>query len=271
MKKILLLLATAFLIPLPVFAKADVYLSVPFTSEIPNGAWVGPWKNGCEEASIVMVEKYYLGQKKLTKTEAKNTMQKLFNWEDKNYGFNADTDAEQTAGIINDYSSFEASIKRNPTLDDIKKELDEGRPVITFHYGFGLNNPLIPFLRSGSSYHVMVVVGYDDSAQEFIMNDVGNHKSGLDYRYKYATILNTLHDFNYTDKKADGTPTALFTAPKNIVKVAGGARIYLVRDGKKYYIANPKVFKNHRWSWNVVKPISKEELDKLPNNLTISK
>lgn len=268
MKKILLLLLF-LLLPAQAFAKENVLLSVPFTSEVPNGAWTGPWKNGCEEASITMVEKFYLGITKLSKAGARGVMSKLFDWETKNFGFNADTDAEHTAKIINDYSSFDAATKRNPTLADIQAELDAGHPVISMHYGFGLNNPLIPFRRAGSSYHMMVIVGYDDARQEFIVNDVGNDKSGFNYHYKYSVILGSLHDFNYSDKKANGVPTVLFTSPKSIVKGEGSSRIYLIRENKKYYITNPGVFKNHRWTWALVKTVSKNYLAGLADGAPI--
>ena len=218
-----------------------------------------------------MAEQYYLGKKEISKTLAKSAMESLFNWQNKNFGRNADSNAEETAKIINEYTSFSATVKTNPTLEEIKSELDNGYPVISLHYGFGLNNPAIPFLANGSSYHMMVLVGYDNKKKEFITNDPGNEKKGLDFRYKYDTILNTLGDFNHETKKVDGLPTVLFTKPKNLVKVAGGKRIYLIENDEKRYISHPNVFKNHRWSWSLVKPMAKGDLEKIPNGTSINK
>ncbi len=156
-----------------------------------------------------------------------------------------------------------------PKLEDIKDELRAGRPVISFHYGYDLNNPGHRFRRGGSSYHVMAIVGFDDAKGEFLVND-SELSDGIDFRYKYATIMDTLRDFDHRTKKADGPARVLFTEPKTMLKAVGGSRIYLVRDGKKYHITNPAVFKNHRWSWSLVKSVDKSELDKLETGSPIN-
>lgn len=270
-------LALVFLIaarPLAVLAKtsslqtsAAIVLAVPYTSEIPNGRWVGPWKNACEEAGVTMVNQYYLGNggnKRIPPRLAVQLMTSIFAWEDRVFGFDSDTDAAETARIINEFSSAAATVKYNPTLDDIKKELAAGHPVISFHYGFDLHNPLIPFKRGGSYYHVMVLIGYDDAAQEFIVNDPGNDRSGLDYRYPYATIINTLHNFDHATRQVDGRPVVLFTRSKTIIRAAGGKRIYLIEDGRRRYVSSPAVFKKRNWSWKIVRSIDENQLNALP-------
>src|SRR5262245_4116362 len=112
-------------------------------------------------------------------------MQNLFNVQDRLYGSNANSDAARTNFLINNYSSFRGKIIDNPTIDGIKNELREGRPVISFHYGFDLGNNNIRFLATGSSYHVMVIKGFDDKMQEFITNDDGDLIEGVDHRYNY--------------------------------------------------------------------------------------
>ena len=62
----------------------------------------------------------------------------------------------------------------------------------------------------GDSYHVFVIVGYDDKAQEFFVNDPGRDQR----RYSYDRVMNALHDYNKTSKEGDGEPTVLFTSPK---------------------------------------------------------
>lgn len=187
-------------------------LGVPFTSEIPDGSWAKPWNNACEEASIVMVDAWYQGKKSLTIDEAKQAMQRLFEWENTHFGGNANTDAAQTHELIMAQASFSATIKHNPSLEDLKNELRAGRPVISLHYGYDLKNPLHRWARNGSYYHMMVLVGFDDETKEFLVNDTALEE-GLDYRYSYATILKSLHDYDATTKKANGTPTVLFTTP----------------------------------------------------------
>jgi hypothetical protein len=210
-----------------------------------------------------MIEQYYLGKKIITKKEAKNLMTPLFAWEDKQFGSNKDSNSERTLRIINEYSSFTATAKMHPSLNDIKQELNLNHPVISLHYGFDLNNPLLHFRATGSSYHMMVIVGYDDEKQEFLVNDSG-HQGGLDSRYSYDTILNTLHDFDHERLKADGPPTVLFTSPRSLVKTEKSPAVYLIEQGTKYPILHSGILKQHRWSWALLKIISEEELAEYP-------
>lgn len=186
-------------------AREDVNLPVPFTSEAPGGVWEGEWFNGCEEASVVMVDQYYLGKKKLNRKDAERLMLAMFAWEDKTFGSNTDTNATETARIINEYSLFEGIVKLNPTLAEIKNELRAGRPVIAPLNGFLLYGRLY-----GNGYHMLVLKGYDDAKQEFIVNDDGKSK-GHDFRYGYNTIMGALSDFSHATKQVDGVSTAIFT------------------------------------------------------------
>jgi len=190
-------------------------LSVPYINEAPSGNWSGPWKNACEEASIAMIEFFYDGKNIATIAESEQFMQKLFDVQDRLYGSNANANAEQFNEIINRHTSFTSRIVRNPTQQDIKTELDAGRPVISLHYGFDLNNKNIPFLRTGSSYHAMVIIGYDDKKEVFIVNDDGDSKYGAQHEYDYDLFMNTLHDYRHEVDKADGAPTVLFTEKKS--------------------------------------------------------
>ncbi|MFA6105304.1 MAG: C39 family peptidase [Patescibacteria group bacterium] len=248
-----------------------ISLPVPFLWEIPDGVWVAPWSGACEEASIIAVENFYLKKPKaiIKKVEAKNQMLPLFSIETKIFGYNSDTNAAENLKLINDYTSFDAKIIDNPTLEEIKDELRAGRPVISLHYGYDLKNPRHRFRRGGSSYHVMAIVGFDDAKGEFLAND-SELPDGIDFHYKYATIMDTLHDFDHKTKHADGPPRVLFTKPKTIVKANGSNKIFLLRDNKKYYISNPAVFKNHRWSWSLVKTVDKSVLSNLESGSSIN-
>jgi hypothetical protein len=191
---------------------AKVNLSVPFTVESPEGSWKGPWVNACEEASITMVEKFYQGKTTITPLEAQTFMETLFAYQNKKWGSNADSDAARTVDIINNATSYKGTIKEDPTLEEIKEELRNGRPVISLHYGFGLNNPGIRFLATGSSYHMMVIKGYDDATDSFITNDNGDRVAGADHMYDYDLFLNSIHDFDFKTRKADGPMRVIFTS-----------------------------------------------------------
>ncbi|MBP9686566.1 MAG: C39 family peptidase [Candidatus Doudnabacteria bacterium] len=196
----------------PVILPAQVVLAVPYVNEAPDGNWTGPWKNGCEEAAVVMVEVYYQGRQEVSVTEAKELMQQLFDEQDREWGSNANSDAARTVQFIHELDLFNARIVEDPTVQQIKEEVAAGRPVITLHRGFELRNPNIPFLATGSSYHTLVVIGYDDARGEFIVHDDGDAKTGEGRRYAYGVVVGSLHDYNYQTKLADGPPRVIFTA-----------------------------------------------------------
>ncbi|MFA5187839.1 MAG: C39 family peptidase [Patescibacteria group bacterium] len=195
----------------------SVILAVPYINESPDGNWTGYWKNACEEASIAMVENFYLGKQTVSTKDAMDFMNNLFTIENKIFGSNTNTDAKQTVQLINDYSSYKAVIKEAPTVEDIKSELQQNRPVIVPLYGFDLHNKNIPFVPAprGTSYHMIVIIGYDDTTKEFITNDDGDNKQGASHHYGYDLLMNAIHDWSYVTKQADGPAKAIFTYPKN--------------------------------------------------------
>lgn len=198
-----------------VIPKANkVIIPVPYISEAPEGDWSGNWVNACEEATIAMVEAFYMGEKSVSIASAKATLLKLFKEEDELYGSNKNADAKQIQEIITFHSSFNATIKSNPTQKDIKNEIDEGRPVISLHRGFDLKNPNIPFSPTKSSYHTVVIVGYDDVSKEYITHDPGDDTDGPGHRYDYDLFMNSIHDYTHATDKADGIPKVIFTSKK---------------------------------------------------------
>jgi hypothetical protein len=238
---------------------ATVNLTVPYIKEVPAGTSGGSWKNACEEASMTMLEKYYTGKKVMNVAEGKTFMMMLFAKENILYGSNVNSDTAQVKFLVDTYSDYSATIIDNPTIAQIKSEIDAGRPVITPHYGFDLHNPNIPFLRTGTSYHMMVITGYDDAAQQFIVNDSGDTVDGQGYRYGYDLFMNSIHDYNYATKKANGQPRAVFTYPK-LIKISGSPKIYFLQDNIWHYITGPMVFVNHKLNWAAVNIVNADWL-----------
>lgn len=267
MKKILLLAIFLFCFaPTIAWSKDFISLPVPFTPEDPDGKMIKPWNNSCEEASIVMADNFYQGKTTLAKSDAKKQILNYINTENKIFGYNANVNAAEIAQVVNEYSPyFSAAIKTDPALAEIKSELDAGHPVISLHYGRDLNNPHHIFLRTGSYYHTMIIVGYDDSAREFITNDNGDFSAGLDYRYKYDTIMGTLRDYSHKLKKTVYPATVIFTSQRRLVKTVGSNRIYLIKDNQKHYITSPQVFKDNKWKWAWVQTVKSDWLTNLPS------
>ena len=234
---------------------AAVSLTVPYIKEVPAGTSGGPWKNGCEEASMAMLEQYYTGKKIMNIDAGKSFMTMLFNKENVLYGSNVNSDTTQVKYLVDNFSDYSAKIINNPTIAQIKAEIDAGRPVITPHYGFDLHNPHIPFLRTGTSYHMEVIIGYDDAAGQFIVNDSGDTVDGQNYRYDYNLFMSTIHDYSYATKKVNGPARAVFTFPK-LAKVSGNPKIYYLHDNISQYVTGPSVIANHHWTWVAVNIIS---------------
>lgn len=191
-----------------------INLDVSYINETLGNGWVGSWKNACEEAVITMIQSYYEGLNTIELDKAKQFAETLFKAQKDKYGSDANSDVKRTLYLIKNFSAFDAEIKLNPSVEEIKQELKAGRPVMAFHYGFDLHNKNIPFLATGSSYHTTLIKGFDDENQVFIVNDPGDTVDGADYEYDYEVFLNSLHDYNYTNSKADGPASVLFTFKK---------------------------------------------------------
>lgn len=248
-----------------------ISLEVPYINEAPDNNWTGPWKNACEEASMAMVEKFYLGKSAVEVKEAKVFMTMMFDKQNKIWGSNADSDAKRTAQLINDYTIYNAKIIDDPTVEDIKKELQQKRPVIALHYGFDLQNKNIPFvpLPRGTSYHMTVVVGYDDESKEFIVNDTGDRKDGKNHHYDYDLFINSLHDFDFKVHKANGPARVIFTYPK-LVKIDSSPKVYFLQNETKQWITNEAVFSVKKWDWNAINVVTAGWLSAFKNDKDIN-
>lgn len=266
MKKIILFLL--LLLPCAVNAigvpKETINLDVPFISEAPQKIWSGPWVNACEEASVAMVDNFYLGQNKVAPKDAATLMNKLFAWQNKLFKSNANSNATRTLQMIDaNNMSFKGEIIREPNLDQIKDELRAGRPVISLHYGLDLHNPSLIFRRGGSAYHMIVLKGFDENTQEFIVQDNGSHTDGIDFRYSYDTLMSSLHDYNHKTNRTDGPATVIFTKQYFVAKAIGSPAIYLVEGNTKKGFPNSAVFKKMGWKFSQVRRVPADFLNNL--------
>lgn len=188
-------------------------LAVPYVSQVPDGAWVLPWSQACEEASISMIQYFYEGKTAPSKQEGKNFMQSMITWENEQWKKNEDTNAVETEELIETKSSFEASVKRNPTIEDIKEELRDGQPVIAF-----LDmNKLYQEAPLPDPFHVVVISGFDEGAKTFTVLDPAREGAKA---YSYDRVMNSLHDYNESSKLPDGEATVLFTEKGETVNPA---------------------------------------------------
>lgn len=198
-----ILIATFLFFPATTFA---TNLKVPFTPQAPHNNWSQPWQDACEESTIVMVDHFYAGQA-LDKIKATEKINRILRIKNNTYGWSLDENAEKMKKIIDNFLPWEARIVKNPSIEQIKTEIDNNRPVIALTHGKYLYNP--NFRHGGPDYHTVVISGYDDEAKEFITQEPGTHK-GQDYKYSYETMMNAIHDFLPGNTK-NGDKKVLFT------------------------------------------------------------
>lgn len=174
---------------------AEKNLAVPFAVQAPNAKWDREHEEFCEEASILMVGRYFQGRTINGASDTETALQALKRWELDQLGFFESTTAEETALVIAGVYGLAAEVLSNPTIDQIKAAVAAGQPVIIPAAGRQLGNP--NFRRPGPIYHMLVVKGYTRRGQ-LITNDPGTRR-GADYVYDAAVVMEAMHDWNGGD------------------------------------------------------------------------
>jgi hypothetical protein len=107
------------------------------------------------------------------------------------FGSFEDTTAEQTAKFTKTYYGYErVEVLENPSVEELKSHLSDGRPIIVPAAGRILANPF--FSGIGPIYHMLVLKGYNDDG--FITNDPGTRR-GADWVYDYEHLMSSIHDW----------------------------------------------------------------------------
>jgi len=169
----------------------ELNLAVPFQPQAPFGNWSESYQDACEEASMIMVDHYLRGVG-LTKQQMKDEIDQRLAWETQKWGYEKNLAVEKVQAVIQAFYPYRTLIVKNPTVDEIKLELNLGRPVIVPLAARLLNNP--NYTPPGPIYHVIVIKGYTADGR-FITNDPGTHL-GADYLYREDMIMSALHDWD---------------------------------------------------------------------------
>ena len=176
--------------------KAEVNLSIPFTSQAPSKNWGLPYAEFCEEASALMTASYINGWTIPTIAFAEEKMKEIQAFEEQRFGYYKDTTAEETAIILREFYNFnKVQVLYNPTINDIKKAVADGKAVMVSMAGRLLGNPY--FQSPGPIYHMLVIKGYTKEGN-IITNDPGT-RNGADFIYSPSVIMNAIHDWNNGD------------------------------------------------------------------------
>ncbi len=165
-------------------------IKVPFLVQAPSANWDALHEEACEEASLIMV-RHFLEGTDVTFEAGEKEILDLVDFQEKN-GYGASITLKALAEIAEKYYGLSrARTEENVSIEKIKSELADNRPVIIPAAGKILPNP--NFRNGGPNYHMLVVIGYDKD--EFITNDPGTRK-GQYFRYKHNDLYQAIHDWN---------------------------------------------------------------------------
>lgn len=173
---------------------AQVLLNVPFMAQAPLGNWSDPrQQDACEEVSLLMAYHWATGEPAGSLQEIEEKIIAFAEYQIERYGHAFDTSAADTAKLMKEYLEyFKVRVVYDITLTDIKTELAKGNLVIVPALGRELPNPY--FTSPGPLRHMLVIIGHDDSKQQFITNDPGT-RQGKDFRYAYSVMEDAFFDY----------------------------------------------------------------------------
>lgn len=181
-----------------ILKSVGINLAVPFTIQSPDQKWELPFKEGCEEAVILMVYSF-LNDKQITISSALNDIQEMVDWQIENYKAHFDLSATTTVEMAKIVYNLEAEIIELNSIEDIKNIIQTGYPLILPCAGRELGNP--NFRTPGPLYHMLVVKGFTNDGL-IITNDPGTRK-GEDYVYNPDVLWNAIADWDYKTQNPD--------------------------------------------------------------------
>lgn len=170
-----------------------INLKVPFTSQAPYAVWDHKDEEACEETALLMVHRFHQKRGIEGPADARSAIDELIEGEKQVLGgVWESTTAEELAKVAGEFLGYsKVEVKYEPTIEDIKKAVAGGFPVIVPAAGRMLKNP--NYKRPGPLYHALVIKGYTE--KEFITNDPGTRR-GADYVYPYERVMGAIHDWN---------------------------------------------------------------------------
>jgi Peptidase_C39 like family len=175
---------------------ANVLLPVPYTDQAPLGDWADK-QHTCEEASLVMVDRYLGGDhsgSQIDALTAEAAINQITPWKPA-----VDLTAEQVGEVATQHLGWLHEVLPASSLN-MQQQLALGRPLIVGVRTHGLGNPNYPgysthYEQPGWSVsHYLVVVGYDQSGS-FVLNDPGITR-GHGYSISYDQLMHAIDDLD---------------------------------------------------------------------------
>lgn len=175
-------------------------INTAFIPQAPENNWSQPWQDACEEAALLTVDFYYKNQKP-TVNQIKTAILNMVDFETKR-GWGIDINLSQMSQISANFLHYQTKTIDNPTIEDIKKYVSQNIPVIVPANGKILFKENRFFNDGGPFYHDIVILGYDDIKQQFIVHDVGTRR-GAYFHYSYGLLMDSIHDFPSSNRPED--------------------------------------------------------------------
>jgi len=196
----------------PVNLPAAVILPVPFTSQAPLNNWADR-QHTCEEASLVMVDRYLKGDHNATidGRTADQAINQVTTWKPA-----LDLTSQQVGEVAKRNWGYNYKMLPADRLN-MKQQLALGRPLLMGVRTHGLGNPNYPGYRnhfedpSWSVSHFIVVIGYDNT-DHFVLNDPGLTR-GASYHILYDQLMHAVDDHDQAYPALNSGRVFLVLAP----------------------------------------------------------
>lgn len=182
------------LVPVEGEVPETVVHDVPFIAQAPIGGWSdNRLHEACEEAAVTMAIAW-ANNDEIDPVAARESFIAMSQWQQRTFGYYQDTSAADTLNrLIREYSGFaNADLRTGITAEDLEDVLRDGRIAVVPVDGRAIGNPY--FTPPGPLRHMVVVVGYDAGADEFIVHDPGTRR-GESMRYGAAGFMDAVGDY----------------------------------------------------------------------------
>ena len=143
----------------------------------------------------------FLENKEISIDYAMTQISEMINWANLNITTSEDITIDQAFQLAKGFYKLSGEVIKLSSIDDIKKNVSNGNPIIIPALGRELKNP--NFKSPGPLYHMLVVKGYTKDGM-IITNDPGTRK-GKDYLYDPIIFWNAIGDWDNDMKSPDAS------------------------------------------------------------------
>jgi len=171
--------------------KPSALLDMPYTAQAPFANWA-VHEESCEEAAALMYHYFLEGQiifggsTIIPLQKANDEMLAMKSWQVIKYSKEPDLTIEAWGKYMQQYYGYNYKTFKNVTVDDIKREVSAGNPVVVPVITHALQNP---HYGRQPSYHLLVIKGY--KPEGVITNDAGV-KEGENYFYTWDILFSAI-------------------------------------------------------------------------------